>query len=154
MTAVQMGLTIAVCTAATMLTRFLPFLIFSSKEQQPPEVVRYLGRVLPAAIFGSLLPEGRYPVLRQPRHPGSPCAAGYHRAAQVEAPDPAQRGGGHFLLCTAGAAGILKNGSVIEGVKVHLTVEPLLQLVKAFAVLRQQPHTFGHHGLDGHIVGL
>ena len=52
MTAVQMGFTIVVCTAATMLTRFLPFLIFSSKEQQPPEVVRYLGRVLPAAIFG------------------------------------------------------------------------------------------------------
>ena len=43
MTAVQMGLTIAVCTAATMLTRFLPF------------VVRYLGRVLPAAIFGMLI---------------------------------------------------------------------------------------------------
>ena len=42
-------------TAATMLTRFLPFLIFSSKEQQPPEVVRYLGRVLPAAIFGMLI---------------------------------------------------------------------------------------------------
>ena len=55
MTAVQTGLTIAVCTAATMLTRFLPFLIFSSKEQQPPEVVRYLGRVLPAAIFGMLI---------------------------------------------------------------------------------------------------
>ena len=55
MTAVQMGLTIVVCTAATMLTRFLPFLIFSSKEQQPPEVVRYLGRVLPAAIFGMLI---------------------------------------------------------------------------------------------------
>ena len=32
MTAVQMGLTIAVCTAATMLTRFLPFVVFSSKE--------------------------------------------------------------------------------------------------------------------------
>ena len=46
MTALQMGITIAVCTAATMLTRFLPFLIFSSKDQQPPEVVRYLGRVL------------------------------------------------------------------------------------------------------------
>ena len=55
MTAVQMGLTIAVCTAATMRTRFLPFLIFSSKEQPPPEVVRYLGRVLPAAIFGMLI---------------------------------------------------------------------------------------------------
>ena len=55
MTAVQMGLTIAVCTAATMLTRFLPFLIFSSKEQQPPEVVRYLGRVLPPAVMGLLV---------------------------------------------------------------------------------------------------
>ena len=51
MTTFQMGLTIAVCTAATMLTRFLPFLIFSSK----PEVVQYLGRVLPAAIFGMLI---------------------------------------------------------------------------------------------------
>ena len=86
MTAVQMGLTIAVCTAATMLTRFLPFLIFSSKEQQPPEVVRYLGRVLPAA-----------------------CAAGDHRTAQVEAPDPAQRSRGHPLLCTSGAAGVLSS---------------------------------------------
>ena len=33
MTTPQFILTIAVCTAATMLTRFLPFLIFSSKEQ-------------------------------------------------------------------------------------------------------------------------
>ena len=57
MTALQMGITIAVCTAATMLTRFLPFLIFSSKDQQP-EVVRYLGRVLPAAIFGMLIVYG------------------------------------------------------------------------------------------------
>ena len=62
MTTFQMGLTIAVCTAATMLTRFLPFLIFSSKDQQPPsrggkvpEVVEYLGHVLPAAIFGMLI---------------------------------------------------------------------------------------------------
>ena len=55
MTALQMGITIAVCTAATMLTRFLPFVVFSSKDQQPPEVVRYLGRVLPAAIFGMLI---------------------------------------------------------------------------------------------------
>ena len=47
MTAVQMGLTIAVCTAATMLTRFLPFVVFSSKDQQPPEVVRYLAGCCP-----------------------------------------------------------------------------------------------------------
>ena len=55
MMAIQMSITIAVCTAATMLTRFLPFVVFSSKDQQPPEVVRYLGRVLPAAIFGMLI---------------------------------------------------------------------------------------------------
>lgn len=55
MTTLQMGITMAMCTAATMLTRFLPFLIFSSKDQQPPEMVRYLGRVLPAAIFGMLI---------------------------------------------------------------------------------------------------
>ena len=55
MTALQMGITIAVCTAATMLTSLPPSPIFSSKDQQPPEVVRYLGRVLPAAIFGMLI---------------------------------------------------------------------------------------------------
>ena len=55
MTALHLGITIAVFSAATMLTRFLPFMIFSSKDQQPPEVVRYLGRVLPAAIFGMLI---------------------------------------------------------------------------------------------------
>jgi len=55
MTAIQTALTIAACTAATMITRFLPFVVFSSRDQQPPEVVRYLGRVLPAAIFGMLI---------------------------------------------------------------------------------------------------
>lgn len=55
MTAVQMGLTVAVCAAATMVTRFLPFLIFSGKDRQLPEAVQYLGRVLPAAIFGMLV---------------------------------------------------------------------------------------------------
>ena len=55
MSNIQFILNIAVCAAATMLTRFLPFLIFSSKDQQPPEVVQYLGRVLPAAIFGMLI---------------------------------------------------------------------------------------------------
>ncbi len=55
MSGVQFAITIAVCTLATVLTRFLPFAIFSSKNQQPPEVVKYLGRVLPAAIFGMLI---------------------------------------------------------------------------------------------------
>ena len=55
MSKIQFILTIAVCAAATMLTRFLPFVVFSSKDQQPPEVVEYLGHVLPAAIFGMLI---------------------------------------------------------------------------------------------------
>lgn len=55
MTTAQMFFTIAMGTVATMITRFLPFVVFSSKDQQPPEVVRYLGRVLPAAIFGMLI---------------------------------------------------------------------------------------------------
>ena len=55
MTPIQQFLTIGVCALATMLTRFLPFLVFSSRGQQPPAVVRYLGRVLPAAIFGMLI---------------------------------------------------------------------------------------------------
>ena len=55
MTTAQMFFTIAMGTVATMITRFLPFVVFSSKDQQPPEEVRYLGRVLPAAIFGMLI---------------------------------------------------------------------------------------------------
>lgn len=55
MTAMQTAITIAVCAGATMLTRFLPFAVFASKDSQPPAVIRYLGRVLPAAIFGMLV---------------------------------------------------------------------------------------------------
>lgn len=50
----QQVITVLLCTAATMLTRFLPFLIFSSKKPTP-QVVRYLGNALPAAIFGLLV---------------------------------------------------------------------------------------------------
>ena len=87
MTAVQMGLTIAVCTAATMITRFLPFVVFSSKDQQPPEMVWYLGRVLPAAIFGMLIVYCLKSVtpLRAPRHSGGHRPAGDGGPAQVEA---------------------------------------------------------------------
>lgn len=37
-----------------MLTRFLPFLLFSGKHKTP-EYINYLGRALPAAIFGMLV---------------------------------------------------------------------------------------------------
>ena len=40
--------------AGTQLTRWLPFLIFP-EDKQPPAVVAYLGRVLPAAVMGLLV---------------------------------------------------------------------------------------------------
>ena len=96
MTAIQMGITIAVCTAATMLTRFLPFVVFSSKDQQPPEVVRYLGRVLPAAIFGMLIVYCLKSVTPFAGSRGAPEAI----ALLVTVAR-------HPVLCAAGAAGIL-----------------------------------------------
>ncbi len=47
-------LTILLCALATVITRFLPFLIFSEKRKTPP-FIQYLGRALPAAIFGMLV---------------------------------------------------------------------------------------------------
>lgn len=47
-------LTIAVVVLATMLTRFLPFLLFPGNKQTPPLIV-FLGKVLPAAVMGLLV---------------------------------------------------------------------------------------------------
>ena len=47
-------LLIIVITLVTMLTRFLPFLIFGEKRKTP-EVITYLGKVLPFAIMGMLV---------------------------------------------------------------------------------------------------
>ena len=64
MSNIQFILTIAVCAAATMLTRFLPFLVFGSRGGKVPEVVEYLGHVLPAAIFGSFIASCKIPSTR------------------------------------------------------------------------------------------
>lgn len=45
---------IAVMTLVTMLTRFLPFLIFN-EHRKTPELILYLGKVLPCAIMGMLV---------------------------------------------------------------------------------------------------
>ena len=47
-------ITIALCSLATLLSRFLPFLIFSP-QRPTPKYVQYLGKALPAAIFGMLV---------------------------------------------------------------------------------------------------
>ena len=48
MTIAQQIITIALCIFGTMLTRFLPFIIFSEKRKTP-EFVNYIGRYLPPA---------------------------------------------------------------------------------------------------------
>ena len=50
----QQIVTIALCAACTMLTRFLPFLVFSPKKPTPA-YIRYLGKALPCAVFGMLV---------------------------------------------------------------------------------------------------
>lgn len=54
MTVLEHIITIALCALATILTRFLPFLIFSGKKPAP-KYVQYLGKALPAAIFSMLV---------------------------------------------------------------------------------------------------
>lgn len=50
----QQLLTIAVVALGTVVTRFLPFLIFPAGKPTP-KYVQYLGRVLPGAVFGLLI---------------------------------------------------------------------------------------------------
>ena len=54
MTLTQQLITIALVVLGTVLTRFLPFLLFPSEKPTPP-VVQYLGRVLPGAVFSLLV---------------------------------------------------------------------------------------------------
>ncbi len=46
--------TIAICAAASMTTRFLPFLLFRPGKDLSP-YIRYLGKALPAAVFALLV---------------------------------------------------------------------------------------------------
>ncbi len=54
MTTLQMIITIAFVVFGTMLTRFLPFLIFP-EGKAPPLYISYLGTVLPYAAIGLLV---------------------------------------------------------------------------------------------------
>ena len=44
----------ALVVLGTMMTRFLPFLLFPA-DKPTPKYVQYLGKVLPAAVFGLLV---------------------------------------------------------------------------------------------------
>ena len=54
MTITQQIITIAMVVFGTMLTRFLPFLLFPTGKPTP-KYIQYLGKVLPAAVFGMLV---------------------------------------------------------------------------------------------------
>lgn len=54
MTTSQSIITILAVVLGTMLTRFLPFLIFP-ENKTPPESILYLGTVLPYAVIGLLV---------------------------------------------------------------------------------------------------
>lgn len=54
MSVTQQIITIAMVVLATMLTRFLPFIVFPSGKPSP-KYIQYLGKVLPAAVFGLLV---------------------------------------------------------------------------------------------------
>lgn len=47
-------ITIGMVVLGTMLTRFLPFLVFPSGKTTP-KYIQYLGKVLPGAVFGMLI---------------------------------------------------------------------------------------------------
>ena len=54
MTTTQSIITIIAVVLGTMVTRFLPFVIFP-EGKNPPEYIRYLGTVLPYAVIGLLV---------------------------------------------------------------------------------------------------
>ena len=54
MSLMQEIVTIGLCALATMLTRFLPFFVFRA-DKPTPKYIGYLGKALPAAIFGMLV---------------------------------------------------------------------------------------------------
>jgi branched-subunit amino acid transport protein AzlD len=54
MTAGQIWITIALLALGIMITRFAPFLLFPAGKPTP-KYIRYLGNVLPSAMFGLLV---------------------------------------------------------------------------------------------------
>ena len=54
MTLTQQLVTIGMVILGTVLTRFIPFLVFPAGKPTP-KYIQYLGKVLPAAVFGLLV---------------------------------------------------------------------------------------------------
>mgnify|MGYP000283659927 CR=1 FL=1 len=73
-----------VMAAGTILTRFLPFILFPDGKQMP-RYVEYLGHVLPYATMGILvLSERRFAFFSTVRDSGVPCLCISSGASRVE----------------------------------------------------------------------
>lgn len=54
MTLTQQIITVAMVVLGTMITRFIPFIVFPANKPTP-KYIQYLGSVLPGAVFGMLV---------------------------------------------------------------------------------------------------
>ena len=54
MSSFEIFITVAAISLGTIITRFIAFIVFPA-DKKVPEFVSYLGRTLPAAVFGLLL---------------------------------------------------------------------------------------------------
>ena len=54
MTLIQQIVTIAICSAGSITTRFLPFAVFR-ENRETPAYIQYIGKYLPLAVFGMLV---------------------------------------------------------------------------------------------------
>ncbi len=71
MTTTQSVITILIVMVGTMLTRFIPFLLFPANKTPPP-IIQYLGRVLPYAVMGLLVVYCLKDAFAQVNHYGLP----------------------------------------------------------------------------------
>ena len=92
MTLTQQIITIAMVVLGTMITRFLPFLVFPAGKETP-KYIQYVGKVLPAAVFGLLVVY---------------CLRSVDLFSDSHGlPEAVSIAGGHRVLHAAGTAGLL-----------------------------------------------
>ena len=100
MTLWQQAITILMCVLGTMLTRFLPFLVFSSRRPTP-KYIQYLGQVLSEKCLSAAI---------QLRSARTDRDRGHDRAASVETPDALVDRRRNRVLYAARAVGVCVKG--------------------------------------------
>ena len=108
MTVMQSIITILAVALGTMLTRFLPFVVFPDSKN-PPQFITYLGTVFSLRRYrssGCLQPE-RLCGYRQPRDSGNPGHPVYHRSTQVEEKYASEYQRGNCIVHVFRAGGVL-----------------------------------------------